>query len=207
MTRLFRPPALALLGIAALLLSACAPTQPTRFYTLSGLMTPPADPAPDEPSLGFIGVGPVTLPAYVDRPQIVRRAGATRVVLADFDSWIEPLDSMVPRVLVENLSLLLGTDDIWLLAQRRPPRLDYQAEVDVTRFDANAGGGEAVLDARWFIYGGAGERLLASSRSTILERAAPSDGLEGEVEAMSRALGELSRELADAIRDATRQRR
>jgi uncharacterized lipoprotein YmbA len=207
MIRLFGRRALTMLGIAALLLSACTPTQPTRFYTLSGLMTPPADPTPDAPSLGFIGVGPVTLPAYVDRPQIVRRAGATRVVLADFDSWIEPLDSMVPRVLVENLSLLLGTDDIWLLGQRRPPRLDYQVEVDVTRFDANAESGDAVLDARWFIYGGADERLLASDRATILERATPSDGLEGEVAAMSRAVGELSRELAEAIQAAARQRR
>jgi uncharacterized lipoprotein YmbA len=207
MTRSPGPRALALLvAAAALLLAGCAETQPTRFYTLSGLLTPPANPAPDAPALGFIGVGPITLPAYVDRPQIVRRAGASRVVLADFENWIEPLSSMFPRVLVENLSSLLGTDDIWLLPQRRPPRLDLQVEVDVTRFDASTEG-EAVLDARWRIYGRDGDQLLATDRSTILERAASEDGVEGVVAAMSRALGELSRELAEALRNAARQRR
>ena len=42
-----------------------------------------------------VGVGPVTLPPYLDRPQLVTRAGSNRAVLADFDSWVEPLPGHV----------------------------------------------------------------------------------------------------------------
>jgi uncharacterized lipoprotein YmbA len=197
-----RPLALAALAAclaAGLGLAGCAQSQPTRFYTLSGLAaeageTLPA-PAPDI----TVGVGPVTLPAYLDRPQLVTRAGSNRMVLADFDSWAEPLDGLFARVLADNLALLLGTDDVLLLPQRRPTPLDYQVEVDVTRFDVDAGG-NANLDARWWVYGRRGESLLQSGRSTITEAAPPGDHAAAAA-ALSRALGAMSTEIAEAIAD------
>jgi ABC-type transport auxiliary lipoprotein component len=48
------------------------------------------------------------LPPYLDRPQLVTRAGSNRMVLADFDSWAEPLQGLFARVLAKNLTLLLG---------------------------------------------------------------------------------------------------
>jgi hypothetical protein len=54
------------------------------------------------------------------RPQLVARAGSDRAVLAEFDGWIEPLQGMFARVLAENPTLLLGTDDVLTLPQRRP---------------------------------------------------------------------------------------
>jgi uncharacterized protein len=141
---------LALAILAACLVStSCADSQPTRFYTLAPLAeAPPREAMPALPSDLTLGVGPVTLPPYLDRPQLVTRAGSNRVVLADFDSWAEPLDGLFARVLAENLAILLGTDDVLLLPQRRPVPLDYQVEVDVTRFVDTSG--NAALDARWW---------------------------------------------------------
>jgi hypothetical protein len=156
-----------------LALASCADSQPTRFYTLAGLPDAPSEAMPAHTSDLMVGVGPVTLPAYLDRPQLVTRAGSNRMVLADFDSWAEPLDGLFARVLADNLALLLGTDEVLLLPQRRPMPLDYQVEVDVARFDVDAEG-NANLDARWWVYGRGGERLLQSGRSTITA-AAPAD--------------------------------
>jgi uncharacterized lipoprotein YmbA len=86
---------------------------------------------------------------------------------------------------------------VLLLPQRRPTPLDYQVEVDVTRVDA---GGNANLDARWWVYGRAGERLLQSGRSTITE-AAPAGDYAAAAAALSRALGAMSTEIAEAIAD------
>jgi uncharacterized protein len=182
---------------AALLLivAGCAQSPPTEFYTLSNMQLPPG--GLDTPRT-VVGVGPVVLPDYLDRPQIVTRASGNRMMLAAFDAWIEPFDGMFTRVLVENLSSLLATDNVVALPQRRPTPLDYQVEVDVTRFDADLSG-RAVLDARWKVFGQDGERLIEEGRSTIVEPAAKSDSYDALVAAMSRALAEMSSAIAATI--------
>jgi uncharacterized lipoprotein YmbA len=182
---------------AGLTLAGCADNQPTRFYTLSTL-TDASDGKPPKILADLtVGVGPVTLPPYLDRPQLVTRVGGNRMVLADFDSWVEPMAGMFARVLAENLALLLGTDDVVMLPQSRDFALDRQVEVDVTRFDVDAAG-NAVLDARWWVYGRNGEKLLRSGRSTISEPAAAGD-YTSTAAALSRALGAMSEEIAQAI--------
>jgi hypothetical protein len=157
---------------------------------------------PAEPSDLRVGVGPVALPPYLDRPQLVTRSGDNRVVLADIDSWVEPLQEMFARVLADNLIVLLGTDDVLLLPQRREFALDRQIEVDVTRFDVDTAG-NAVLDARWWVYGRNGDKLLRSGRSTITEPGEVGD-YTAAAAALSRALGAMSQEIAQAIADQAR---
>ena len=184
--------------LAALLaLAGCADNQPTRFYTLSALTDAPGGKPPATLADLTVGIGPVTLPPYLDRPQLVTRAGGNRMVLADFDSWVEPLQGMFARVLAQNLARLLGTDDVLMLPERRQVNFDYQVEVDVTRFDVDTAG-NAVLDARWWVFGRNGEKLLRSGRSTISEPAEVGD-YTAAAAALSRALGAMSTEITQAI--------
>ena len=184
-----------LAAILLLLVAACSPTSPTQFYTLSSMQLPPRDPIGPKT---VVGVGPVTLPEYLDRPQIVTRASGNRVMLADFNSWAEPINAMFVRVLVENLSLVLASDNVIVLPQRRPMRLDYQVEVDVARFDADLGG-RALLDARWRVFGRDGDRLVDEGRSTIVAPAEAPGDYDAVVAAMSTALGQMSAAIANAI--------
>jgi uncharacterized protein len=188
---------LAVLAAGLALLAGCADSQPTRFYTLSALADAPGGTLRANLPELTVGVGPVTLPPYLDRPQLVTRVGGNRMVLADFDSWVEPMPGMFARVLAENLALLLGTDDVLMLPQRRDVTLDRQIEVDVTRFDVDDAG-NAVLDARWWVFGRGGEKLLRSGRSTISEPAAAGD-YSSAAAALSRALRAMSEEIAQAI--------
>ena len=194
--------------LAALLLvvAGCSGSPPTEFYTLSGMQLPPGGPSAAKT---VVGVGPVTLPDYLDRPQIVTRASGNRVVLASFHSWVEPVDGMFTRVLVSNLSSLLATDNVVTVPQRRAMTLDYQVEVNVSRFDADSEG-RAVLDARWWVFGKNGEQLIGEGRSTIVEPVAEPTGADagsnGEpasyeaiVAAMSTALAQMSSGIAGTI--------
>ena len=198
MIRAFKPhPLLGGALAASLLLASCAPTQPTRFYTLSSVLAVPGETAAAPSRALSIAIGTITLPEYLNRPQLVTRVGSNRVALSDFDNWIEPLQGMFARTLAENLALLLDSDDVLTLPQRRPFRPDYQVEVDVTRFDADAAG-NAVLDARWWVLGARGERELHSARTTLIEPV-PTGDRTAAVAALSQALGALSREIADVI--------
>lgn len=168
------------------------------FYTLTPVEVPL--PAPAQAGLA-LGVGPVTLPAYLDRPQLVTRTGQDALNLAEFDRWAEPLKTGVQRVLADNLSALLGTSRVTAFPWGTSQAVRYQVTVDLTRFEGVAGGA-VVLGARWRILGSDGAVLLVK-QATITEAtgAAGSDAL---VAAMNRALGALSRDLAAALRELPR---
>ena len=196
MTRARRLRALTV-ATCALLAACVGPATPSRFYTLSSLVAAPGEAVPAGSSDLVLGVGPVVLPEYLNRPQIVTRDGSNRVLLADFDSWIEPLEGLFTRTLTENLSLLLGTDEVVELPQRGALALDYRVEVDVTRFDVDSHG-NAVLDARWRLFRDDREALLQGARSTVVEPTTPDDHAAA-AQGLSQALGGMSREIAAAI--------
>src|ERR671924_270261 len=113
-----------------LIVEDCA-SQPSRFYLLSaGPNTDTASPETSGQQGPTIGVGPVTLPRYVDRPQIVTRTGPYEIKLAEFDRWAEALDANFTRVLADNLSLLLPTARVVMSPWPRATPLDYQVTVD-----------------------------------------------------------------------------
>jgi uncharacterized lipoprotein YmbA len=88
--------ALVPLVASSLGLGACAST-PSRFYLLNALATPETIPSPATSQGPVIGVGPITMPRYVDRPQIVTRVGRNQLALGEFDRWAEPLQNNVSR--------------------------------------------------------------------------------------------------------------
>jgi uncharacterized protein len=185
------------LGVSLLVVSGCANTPPTRFYVLPTLTS--ADTAPGTSAAKrdlTIGVGPVTLPPYLDRPQIVTRASRARLALAEFDQWAAPLHDDVARVLAENLSLLIPTDYVVLAPWPRTTAIDYQVTVEVMRFDGGVGN-EVVLAARWAIVNADGKELLM--RKSRFQAAAAAQDYEAMVTAMSRTLDALSREISATI--------
>jgi len=186
---------LAMLGVLLLGLHGCASSPPTRFYVLPSLTG--ADPAPPAAQRDLtIGVGPVTLHPYLDRPQIVTRASRARLILGEFDQWGAPLRDSVTRSLAENLSLLVPTDRVVLHPWSRTTVPDYQVTVDVLQFDAGPGG-EVILAARWQILN-ADEKELVMRKSRVTA-AAGGHEYEATVTAMGRTLDALSRDIAAAL--------
>jgi len=143
-------------------------------------------------------LGPVTLPAYLDRPDIVTRAGANQMRLGDFSQWAEPLEPLLTRIMAEDFYALTGAKDVIPIPQRGDLPLDRVVEVDFARFDADEAGA-VKLDARWRVYRGDNETLVASGRSQVAEQGAAVPDYDAIVAAMSRAVGQLSAEIATGI--------
>ena len=93
---------------------------------------------------------------------------------------------------------MLDANDVIPIPQRGDVPLDRVVEVDISRFDADASG-QVVLDARWRIYKGDNETLLGSGRSQVTEQGPPVPDYDGIVAAMSRAVGQMSEEIATAV--------
>ena len=183
---------------AAGLLAGCA-SAPSRFYALTS--TAGADGAPAVPCA--VLVGPVSVPASVDRPELVVQAAPNRVEVDEFNRWAGPLDDAIARVVAGDLSVLLATPDVATapLANFRP---DYRVTLNVQRFESVAGE-SVLLDAVWTVRPSA----AAATRSGRTTARAPVDGASYDAlaAAHSRALAQLSADVAAAIRALAEQRR
>lgn len=176
---------------------ACSRTAPARFYLLSELPTAEhPSPAVGSGRCLTLGIGPVELPDYLDRPQIVTRVSPNELRLGDFDQWAEPLGKTVMRTLAENLAALVCVEEI-VFYPSESPRVDFQITVTVLRFHGEPDG-QVVLSAQWQVAEGYGGKVLARRRTTIRE-ALGGDGYPALVAAQSRALARLSRDIAQVL--------
>lgn len=191
-----------LLCIFLLFLTGClgakGPVQPTKFYVLNSLysLENTEQTVAKMPDI-TIGVGPVELPKYINRPHIVTRAVENEIQIEEFERWAEPIDSNFFRVLADNLSILLQTDNIVSFPAKRSTKVDYQVAVTVTRFDGVVGK-NVLLRARWSIFSENGEKKLISKHS-VYKKPVNGEKLTDLVSAQSLALANFSYDVAQAI--------
>lgn len=189
---------LAALMALLLVLAGCAFSPPSQFYLLSPIAPSQKSPPVSETQNSLlIGVGPVQIPAYLNRPQMVTRVNPNQLNLSEFERWAEPLEDSVSRILMENLARLLPAQGFSFNAWTGSSTVDYTVTVEVVRFDGQKGG-EAVLIAQWSIFDGTKSKMIATNTSTIRE-AAQGGAAVDLVAAQSRALAKLSRQIAPAI--------
>lgn len=176
--------------VAVSVLAGCSGTDP-RLYVLAPMT---ADGTVRKGWERSIGVPVVTLPEYLDRPEIVSYASTNQLHTNRDDRWAERLPSNVTRVLAENLSILLGTDRVVVMPARNGDQPDYEVNVEFDRFERNAGG-QSVLDAHWAILDGATHKTLVRNQTRVSSRV-PDDGYASLVAAMNDNLTALSRDIA-----------
>jgi hypothetical protein len=149
-----------------------------------------------------VGVGPVRLPEYLLRKEIVTRVDENRVELAEYDLWGGTLQDDFSRILLENLNLLVAGNRVSLLPWPGIGAVDYRVGVEVSRFDGSLGR-EVVLIATWTIRESKGNRIVLIRTSRIQEPAG-AQTYEGLVGGMSRAVVRLSREISEEIKTLPR---
>ena len=187
---------LLLITAAALVVGAgCSTTPPPNFFQLEE----PASTQLSGIERGMaIGLGPINVASYLDRPQIVTWKTEHQLGLSEFNRWAEPLKDSIPRVIGVNLSNMLETTRVYGFPRRgRTIPLEFRAEIDIPRFDGTLGG-DALLVARWTLYDRDENALL--TKVSIIKEPSGGEGYDKLIAAQNRALGTLSREIADAIK-------
>jgi uncharacterized protein len=149
----------------------------------------------------IFGVLPVSLPEYLDRPQLVTGAARGELRIDEFLRWAEPLDAGATRTLTENLGALLPADRVLGWPWSAATDLRCRVRVEVSLFGLQPDG-EVRLEGRWALLPAQGAhplvaRSMSLSRGPVpLERAATNQA----VAAMSELLADLAREIADVAR-------
>ena len=178
--------------VILMLASGCSSTPPSHFYTLSAAKVPAA-PA----SSISVAVGPVSLPAEVDQPQIVVSTGPNQVQFDEFNRWAAPLQSIITQVVAENLVAMLGSPHVTLSPQTLSEDTEYRVGIQVQGFES-APGESATLDAVWTVrrmQDGKTETGRTTIRQPVKEK-----GYDALAAAHSNAIAHMSQDIADALR-------
>lgn len=177
-------------------LTACATTPPTRFYLLEAISPPTAVQA-DGAKKYSIGLGPVSIPALLDRKQIVTRSDQNTVQIAELHQWAEPLRDNIARVLTQNLTVLQTHNVIRSYPWSAYGPVNYRVIIDIDRFDTQPGR-SANLKARWAIRD---EKTgtIATNEQTGIELPLADSSYPATAESLSVMLYELSKMLSLAL--------
>jgi uncharacterized lipoprotein YmbA len=180
-----------LILIVASLLAACA--QPNKsFYVLTA-----SGPVPSGGGVG-IGVGPVSLAEYIDRPNLVTQEAPNQLAVAEDHRWAGDLSAGIARVVAANLGRDLKSGNVRTYPWLRDEEIRYQVTLDVRQLHSESDG-YAVIEAGWRVYQ-LPERRLVASRTFTDREPLESDGYNASVAAQSRLIGRMSETIAASIR-------
>ncbi len=191
------------LGFLLLLSAGCISvtrSPAARFYALQPMEETGGAQLPGAGGLDnmVVGIGPVTLPEYYYRPQIVTNNSDGTVTFAQFDRWAEPLDRAMARIIARNSAILLPkiSTEIFPWDSVNPAR--YQVSIEVVQLNCRLDG-EVLMYMQWSILDtDGGENKLITKRAEY-RQAVVSGNYSGLVQAMSAICESSSRDIAQAL--------
>ena len=170
-----------------LLLVACSHSGP-QFYMLEA--SPAITPVSGLAKTTQIGLGPIHMPEYLNRPQMVIAVGEHQYRLDDDKRWAEHLEQNVSRVLTQQLAGLLGVDQVLRYPWAQRQVIDYQLVLDILSFHHTAGKG-VELKAQWQLR--KAEQVLKSQQFDC--QLSNSDAAEAIVTSQSQCLTQLAEQI------------
>ena len=181
-----------LCGLLVLLpLAACASVKP-EWYRLTAI---PGRPRAARPMR--IELRDVRLARYLDRPDLVRAAGGTRLMIEDGQRWAGPLDEMIAQVLAQDLEQRLPGSTVLRERGALAGEPALVAGVEIDRFETD-GAGQAVLSAKFTIRPAASDGAIRDGR--VEAGVAPSGlGTNALVQALSEALAHLADRMVETF--------
>jgi uncharacterized lipoprotein YmbA len=180
---------IATLAFAAML-AACSSPNPV-LYTVA-----PAQGSVQTGAPKVIAIQQIAMARYLERSQIVRSSENYRLDVMSNDWWGEPLGAMLSRVLIEELSQRLPQSTVFSESGAVTASPDATIELNMQRLDEDASG-NLVLQAQASVdFKGRRAPVLRNFRFVVTPPAADT---QGEVNAISTAVGQLADGLASML--------
>ena len=183
-----------------LILNGCitAPDTPTpRFYRLQAVDNIQVSAGSKLTSNVIIGVGPVGIPEYQNRPQIVTQNENKMLTIAQFDRWGEPLDLALARLVSDNLTVLLEGVTIKIYPWNLAIPVKYQLVLDLVKLESQLDK-DLFFAAQWSIIDAQANKMILMKKSEFQLPINPHN-YSGLVKTLSQAAASLSREIADTF--------
>jgi uncharacterized lipoprotein YmbA len=182
------------IGLWASLLAAACASSPDHFYTLNTL----PDTARGPLSRPIIHVLlSVTVPALVDRAEMVVTTSRNGILVLDHERWAVPLSEQVSQTLARDIEKRRGDILIGDRGFDQAASAPVTMKVDIVRMSAQRGG-QASIEAHWRIVDAkAGVDEIGSA---AFEAPLGGEGYASVAQAYSQTLSALADRLAEDVR-------
>lgn len=174
-----------------------------RFYMLNALDRELSNQTYEIPQDVVIVVGPVKIPGYQSRPQIVTQNKDNMLTFAEFDRWGESLDTALERIILENLTVMLPTATLGMFPCNFAIPVKYQVIADVTQLQSRLDK-DLLFVADWSIIDAKKNAMLLTKRSQFRQAINPHT-YSGLTKALSAVCASLSSEIAEALEGVVKQ--
>ncbi|RDX35195.1 membrane integrity-associated transporter subunit PqiC [Kangiella sp. HD9-110m-PIT-SAG06] len=178
---------------ASLLVSGCSTRSPnSNFYLLENELS-----KTERTGSLRIGLGPVTVADYLQKPQIAIRTKTSQIKFSEFDRWASDLRGLIISSLQHDLANQLDTDNVFEYPWRRSDNIDYVVQLDIKRFDASFDESSAYLEAKMVLTSREGQSM---ARSFAITESLSDNSYAAAVSAERRLLEQLGQQIAAIIK-------
>ena len=188
-----------ILGMTSVLaLGGCISASSTpspRFYMLH--TTDKASAALEMAPNVVIEVGPVKIPEYQNRPQMVAQDKDQMITFSEFDRWGEPLNSSIAQFVSQNFSVMLPGANLQIYPANLAIPIGYQVILDVLQLESQLDK-DMFLVVQWSIVDVQNHKMLFSKRSEFRRSINPPN-YTGLAQTLSEECISLSSEMSQKI--------
>jgi uncharacterized lipoprotein YmbA len=180
------------IALCIALLVGCSGSPPERSFYLLRSDQDQSSALAENP---LVGIGRITIPAYLDRAELVVQAGPDEIRPARYNHWGEPLDDGVRHYLRSALAKRLGRpvgadvliQSLW----------DYQVDLTIDTFHGGMSGGVELRGGFAISHGK--DRDLVVAKRVVAQTRIDRDGHAALVSAHKRLLDQLADEIGAAL--------
>ena len=181
-------------------LSACASSPDSRLYLMKSANGPVISQTSSNVS---VQVGPIVMPEYLKRPEIVYRSNVHDINVNEYDRWAESLERNMTSVITSNLATHLGTEQAFDYYANFSITPDYVVRLNVNEF-SRVSRDTVSLSVSWELVNKSSRQdklYLENIKTTIRYSEDDKDdaNVGNVIAAMNEALNELSLTIANKI--------
>jgi len=168
-----------------------------RFYALSSVDENQVSKKFTIPTGVIVGIGPVKIPEYLDRPQIVTRTEDKMLQFAQFDRLGESLDLGLARLIREDLAVMLPGAKLTLYPWNPLMPVKYQVTIEVIRLESQLDK-DMFFCVQWTVIDVQNSKTLIIKSSDFHKTITPRN-YSGLSKALSMACASLSGQIAETL--------
>ncbi|MBT3917670.1 MAG: membrane integrity-associated transporter subunit PqiC [Nitrosomonadales bacterium] len=187
---------IALMFVTFLIFGCAKNSKPIEYYMLDASVGISSNKSLELDKGPLIGLGPIRLPEYLDRPQMVVAVSENKYKLIESHRWAEKLDQNISLALFRALPGQLGTDRMIRYPWPQRPGVDYQIKIDILELNIDPTG-QSRLVAQWSIK--LKDKTVLNKRSSFIAKASTTD-VDKMVQAQSECLTKLGQEIVSNLK-------
>lgn len=184
----------------ALVFSGCisASDSPTpKFYMLSNTAENQINKKTNTTFDALVGIGPIKIPEYQNRPQIVTQGKEKMLKIAQFDRWGESLDIGLGHLIREDLTGIFPNAKFTLYPWDSSINVKYQVIVEVVRLDSDLNN-DLSFAVQWTVIDSENKKIVIIKNTEFSQPIIPQN-YSGLAQTLSKACSVLSGEIAESL--------